>query len=497
MDLKNTQGDLLKTLKNLYDLKPPPKVEVTGPFKDLADELNSIKEHLEILKPNKYIKSDKESFFYNLPKFYQYLSDVSGSNIDFKYKNDYKINPLIKLDISSIDDIDKKFQKLKPFIEKNEQVNLNLNNVKPNIENINFNERQEPVDVNFSNINPDTKNINFNERQEPVNVNFSNINPDTKGINFNERQELVDVNFSNINPNTKGINFNERQELVDVNFSNINPDKKNINFTEKHDYKNDEIVKEYKNIVEKEISQLQNELREVTKILARIKLTTLNLSIYTSDKYLNEIKKLANNLVSIEESNLTEKSIVTDLNQYLSFKQIDLSNKTINIKNKTYNLDNNLFGGSNNLLNINESVTYVNLLKDKELLIKDFKESIDKHNVVYIHYYYYQLFILKNINQNSDKPREIYQFIKKSNFLFYWNTLYRLNESIKDPEKNPNIYFKYYIIIKVLFTLFDTIKNKWNNKPDTYKINIFKTDNKDIAKWFVIFNLFYPILLKI
>jgi tetratricopeptide (TPR) repeat protein len=44
--------------------------------------------------------------------------------------------------------------------------------------------------------------------------------------------------------NTKGINFNERQELVDVNFSNINPDKKNINFTEKHDYKNDEIVKE-------------------------------------------------------------------------------------------------------------------------------------------------------------------------------------------------------------------------------------------------------------
>ena len=451
MDLKNTQGDLLKTLKNLYDLKPPPKVEVTGPFKDLADELNSIKEHLEILKPNKYIKSDKESFFYNLPKFYQYLSDVSGSNIDFKYKNDYKINPLIKLDISSIDNIDKKFQKLKPFIEKNEQVNLNLNNVKPNIENINFNERQEPVDVNFS----------------------------------------------NINPNTKGINFNERQELVDVNFSNINPDKKNINFTEKHDYKNDEIVKEYKNIVEKEISQLQNELREVTKILARIKLTTLNLSIYTSDKYLNEIKKLANNLVIIEESNLAEKNIVTDLNQYLSFKQIDLSNKTINIKNKTYNLDNNLFGGSNNLLNINESVTYVNLLKDKELLIKDFKESIDKHNVVYIHYYYYQLFILKNINQNSDKPREIYQFIQKSTFLFYWNTLYRLNESIKDPEKNPNIYFKYYIIIKVLFTLFDSIKNKWNNKPDTYKINIFKTDNKDIAKWFVIFNLFYPILLKI
>jgi len=70
---------------------------------------------------------------------------------------------------------------------------------------------------------------------------------------------------------------------------------------------------------------------------------------------------------------------------------------------------------------------------------------------------------------------------------------------------NANLYFKYFIIIKILFVFFNSIKNKWASNssiPDNFKISIFhyeitSSSNigiKEISKYFLLFNLVYPIL---
>jgi hypothetical protein len=74
------------------------------------------------------------------------------------------------------------------------------------------------------------------------------------------------------------------------------------------------------------------------------------------------------------------------------------------------------------------------------------------------------------------------------------------NEIISNPEKYilksnvyANLYFKYFIIIKIVWIFLNAIKNKWVS-PENYKISVFNNTNNEIAKYFLLFNLFYPIL---
>jgi hypothetical protein len=210
MELKNTQADLLKTLKNLYDLKSPPKIEITGPFKELVDDLESIKQHLDLLKPNKYLASDKESYFYNLPKIHQYLNDVSGASMNFKYDNNYKMNPLIKFNTDSLNKFDSSLQDFK-FIP--------------------FNERKEPVNLNWDSLNPDKSNTDFTQKNELVNLNWGNLNPDKSNTDFTEKNELVNLNWTNLVPDKSKTDFTAKNEKVFIDLHTFTPDKSHLDFS--------------------------------------------------------------------------------------------------------------------------------------------------------------------------------------------------------------------------------------------------------------------------
>ena len=61
---------------------------------------------------------------------------------------------------------------------------------------------------------------------------------------------------------------------------------------------------------------------------------------------------------------------------------------------------------------------------------------------------------------------------------------------------HTNMYFKHFLVIKVLFTLFNEINNTSLFKPDTY-IDIFPDmENNQLGIYFLIFNLYYKILDK-
>jgi hypothetical protein len=466
MELKNTQADLLKTLKNLYDLKTPPKIEITGPFKELVDDLEGIKNHLDLLKPNKYLASDKESYFYNLPKIHQYLNDVSGANMNFKYDNNYKMNPLIKFNIDSL------LQDLKES-------------------EISFNERKEPVNLNWDNLNPDKSNTDFTEKKEPVNLNWDNLNPDKSNTDFTEKKEPVNLNWNNLNPDKSNTDFTQKNEKVFIDLHTFTPDKSHLDFSIK------KITDPDNTEIEKKILVIKSELKELTKLLAKIKLSRLTLTNYTTDKYLNDIKNNVNKYVIIEASEYSEKVQISNLAGNSYYKEAD----KLNYHNFTLHNDENDFtqlGGFANVY-INSTTEYLNLLKDKDQLLKELKESIDKNNLDYIHYYYFQLFILKKIN----KVTEIYQFITKPTLLQYCEKLDKLNEIISNPEKYilksnvyANLYFKYFIIIKIVCVFFNAIKNKWTF-PENYKISVFNNTNNEIAKYFLLFNLFYPVLNRL
>jgi hypothetical protein len=232
----------------------------------------------------------------------------------------------------------------------------------------------------------------------------------------------------------------------------------------------------------------------LTKLLAKIKFSRLTLTNYTSDKYLNDIKNNVKNYIIIAASDYPEKRKIDNPSPANYYNEVD----KLNYHNFTLHNDENDFtqlGGFANVY-INSSTEYFNLLSEKDHLLKELKISIDKNNIDYIHYYYFQLFILKRMN----KVTEIYQFITKPTLLQYCEKLDKLNEIISNPEKYilksnvyANLYFKYFIIIKIVWIFLNAIKNKWVS-PENYKISVFNNTNNEIAKYFLLFNLFYPIL---
>ena len=497
MELKNTQANLLKTLKNLYDLKSPPILEITGPFKELVDDLESIKKHLDLLKPNKYLASDKQSYFYNLPKIHQYLNDVSGANMDFKYDNNYKMNPLIKFNTDSLNNFDSLIQDLKfiPFNERKESVNLNWDNLNPDKSNTDFIAKNEQVNLNWNDLHPDKSNTDFTAKNEQVNLNWANLVPDKSNTDFVAKNEQINFNWANLVPDKSNTDFTAKNEKIFVDLHTFTPDKTHLDFNLK------KIDEPDNNEIEKKILVLRQELKELTKLLAKIKLSRLTLTNYTSDKYLNEIKNNVKNYIIIEASEYPEKAQI-NYSPPSYYNEVD----KLNYHNFTLHNDTNDFtqlGGFKNVY-INSSTEYFNLLSEKDHLLKELKENIDKNNIDYIHYYYFQLFILKKMN----KVTEVYQFITKPTLLEYCDKLDRLNKIISNPEKYilksnfyANLYFKYFIIIKIVCVFLNAIKNKWTNN-NNYKISVFnyntqKNNNKEIAKYFLLFNLFYPILNRI
>jgi hypothetical protein len=201
------------------------------------------------------------------------------------------------------------------------------------------------------------------------------------------------------------------------------------------------------------------------------------------------------------------------------FTEIKIGSNKLNISNTDYLTSTFLTGGAAARFDsrlfetfIQNSNQYIQLKKEGQITVPS--ELINKYNVLYVQYLYYQLYIYNNITALlKKKDYYIYNFLTKDLVNKYYLILnnihnkYIINSSIYvfaplssiNQKYGYTFFFKHGIIIKILFYFFESIKNKWDeeNWDTNYVIDLYQ-DRLDIniQKYFTIFNIYYDILDK-
>lgn len=506
VDLKKTQNELLKTLKNIPTIKDSGhsnnNKSLGKILSSLDNELQKLNNNFTNIKTNKYVSSNEMP---ELSEFDKFINDISGANINFTYKNDYKINPLLKLNFQNIEKVDlllKELEETVNFKERAERISLNNVN-KLNTDELkklsNFKERLEKLSLdNIDKLKVNNDLNNFKERIEKISINsIEKMKPDTDIYNFKERIESINLeNINNLTPDS-----NSSLELDASIYEN------KLNITNDYMFQNFNYTKEF-------INSIENELTYIEKIVKDLK---VRITYFKNEMNPIKIKEEVTKFIKIEKIDILEFETVTGLDHDVKFNEAHLIDKEITIKNNKYSMSNEeIFTNENFLIqsgsgkNLNDffdiAMKYNELLKKRKIII-ELKQVVEEYNLIYIQYYYYQLFIIKNINRFKGE-NQIYQILNKQSLLTYWNILNKLNDIISKPEdifsdinsRQRNVhsifFFRYYHVIKILFVFFNNMKEIWekNNYDETYKINLY--DSKEIAKYIIIFNFSYKILLK-
>jgi len=584
VDLKKTQKELLKTLKNLSDYKPSIQPKVKQSFSELEKVLIELKNRINYVEDKSQSKiGEDKSFTKDLSNFDKFLNDIDGAKLEFGYSNDYKMNPLQKIDLKKIDKVNELFESLKKdlkFEERDEKINMEkIKSLKQQIDDILFKERDEKINLNrILALKQELSDIQLNERDERIKMDkIAQIEIKLNDIQFKERDDKINLNrFQELKNPLEGINsFTERKDTI-----NLNKLKElKIDYLLKDIQTNPQVyeaqMKSSNDYLQGNYAKILEDIKSIKKTIAFAKyfIEKINkqLIILKQEFIIPDLKTYVDKYIIIEIlEDFPEKEEYTGFDEPISIKKANLTNKNINIDNLEIPMDdsdeyfspdfiNSIFlkvgGGTINsqkgalqiqkealqiqkgalqiqkggtiedLMNI--SIEYSKLLNERHLLYK-LKDLFGEYNILYIQNYFYQLFILKNINKFSNKTtHSIYQGINKKTFNNFLQILEELNKIIGNPDeifinnKNPNpmvkivsdinsrrktvhaiFYFKYYIVIKILYQFFKFISEKpW---PEGAMINVFHHEIneasdiglKDISKYLLLFNLVYPILLK-
>ena len=566
VDLKNTQQGLLKSIIRLNSVKVPPKDSLNKTFEKLNEEVDRIG---EIFKDNKLpIKSDQPSILNSLSNYDKYLNGDPDATLDFSHNfgKVHQFNPLQHLNISNLEfDIKKLGEDIK-FNERKEQLNVDsIKEIKIKDSPINFNERKEQLDVEsikqikikdnpikfderldkitikpIQDIEINSDPITFNVRTQTVSINpIQDISVNEDTINFKPRDEILTLeSLTGIKLNTSKVDFQKREDSVDVSSikllddllteTNFDEDdmKRKMNFNE-HFFDNN------KQAILNRITKLNKAFEEINKhksdLLVKIEYFKLQFNITKIQESIQNLKieKIANKekievdgleedlskfIPQITDSNPDSKQTLNKRNYWLETIDFDKDDKFPNDLLEEGNPKIQLGGNRNFQLGgtlerfIDLSKEYERLITKKKVVIKDFRKNINQYNILFIQYFNYKFYILKNINKFHLGKKEIYHYMKYSTMQRYLKILTHLNNIISNPRKifetktpvavnnaHTIIYFKHFLIIKQLFGLFDTINKEWektDKKDDSYMIDIFENENI----YFVIFNLYYKIL---
>lgn len=439
VDLKKTQSELLKTIKNFEDIKIPKTPAVKYTFDDINKELTKISKHFLFLSNNKFIESKPEVFFDGFTNFDKLMNDISGGKIENGYDNNHKLATPLKLNLDSlnflVDDID---------------------------------------DL-----------INFKERTEKISI-----------------QKILEKQIPQMDIDTDQF---------------INKLKQSSSYIEKN----------YETI-QTRIKKILDEFKLIEKILVNIE---RRIAFFKLEFDTNKIRDIVERQIIIEEIEEEEFEELNGLDELIEIPKVSFQNKFIVINGKKYELDSdaiytnpefvdiihNQTGGSIDKY-IEIAIKYKHIIKKRELIPR-LQKKVEEYNIIYIQYYYYQFYILNNVNKFYTGNKEtqgilpIYKNLTYTSVETFWKILYKLNEVIDNPKEifsdidsrertvHAVFYFKYFIIIKILFEFFNTIKKVWDNKKldKKYKVNLLDYDekeNKDIIKYILLFNLSYAVFVN-
>jgi len=503
--LQRTQEGLLKALKSFGDINITP-----NRFSKSIDEINKslieIKNKFSYSDNNKTGNVDTSTFTNNLNKFDKFLNDISGGEIKLEYKNDYKLNPLLKVNLDSLKEINVLFDEEDKFKERDQKVSLdNLKKLDPSKTVIEFNERNNKVGINLDKVALPEVPL-FNERDSKVGINLDRLSL-PEAPKFDERKNTVFIDQTLLKPQIVDINFKEKKERVNLNpIQNLNPNEmlEDINldnsfYTNK--MKKSELFITSNMTSEEKVQKLKRQVEILKKLDTLLK---NGIIYYRKDIVSDEIIKKYVTHVKFIKTETKEKELVSGFDEPIIFKEPILPDKDVIINNRKIKIEDseeyfseefisNIYrkkqeGGGLMVQYLETTAEYSKLLKDRNI-VNEFKNTVNEYNIIYIQSYYYKLFILKNINRFAkDHSNIIYQYINKETLIHYQKILNKINKYISNPEDeiftdinsraatvHAIFYFRYYIIIKKLVPFFNNILEKWiqDNIPDTYKIDVF------------------------
>ena len=537
--METTEKELLKTMINLKRTKLQSKETFKSSLDSLSKEIDRVS---NLFLDNKNIVTeDKSSILDKLSNYDKFLNDVPNVVLDFSssFNNNIKIDPLIKINIDSLNKIDSVIDdlgKIINFEKRNERININSLTKIPIAENdIKFNKRNEVVNISpLENIPTENEKLTFTPKQDILNITpLKNIPTENEKLTFTPKQDSLNIDpIDNIPTDNDKIVFSPKKEklniniikklegpLIENNFNKAEMEQK-MDFNKNFFNNNKELIEDRIINVGKEIDFLEDFTKGLKLKIAKIKLEFNNTKIKESIDNLKIVNDISNKEI-IEIDGLEEnlESFIPKI--YSKDAKLELNNKNYYLESLDFDEDRFiqdnvtqeqkipiLIGGNLEQFII-LSKKYEIILSKRKTVIEDFKETINHYNVMFIQYFNYKFFLMKNMQKFYMNKRPIYQYLSYNSFQKYLKVLTHLNKIIENPKEifqrtiplimnntHTNMYFKHFLIIKILYTLFDEINKTDLLQKDTY-IDIFPDiDDNKLGIYFLIFNLYYKILDK-
>jgi hypothetical protein len=534
--LQRTQEALLKTLVTLQKTKIPEQDRFKQNLLNISKELNRFDDllKLDVIEKGK----EDEPIFNKLSNFDKFLNGVPNTKIDFDHlKLNVPITPPLKLNIDTLLKLDKIIEALGKVID--------------------FKPREELVTIDtISNLPVDQDKLTFQARDEKVGIDkITKISGEKEKMSFNPRNEKVGIDsISKTQIKEENFEFTPRNEQVKLEQllkKKIDDVSYNLQDYEKEMNTAKLFISDNKDKILEIISKVDEELDQYKDITEKLK---LKIDYYKKEFNKDKIKETVNiitvSLISsseiievdgLEETieptipKIYEKDTKLKLNKkyyYLESIDFDDDNFINNLIDKSQKLPIQLVGGSDKILEfrlkmsggayledfIGVSKKYEDIIRKRKSIINEFSKIINEYNILFIQYFNFKFFLLKNIEKFFQTKRKIYHYLSYKSIQKYLRILEHLNKVISEPDKifgelvasinniHSKMYFKNFLIIKILYNLFDEINKKWDKEKwdKTYKIDLFSykiaefenIPQVNLCMYLLIFNFYYNTLDK-
>ena len=558
--LRRTQEELLKTLVTIKNTKIPEQDRFKKNLQNVSKELERLDDLLKIVPTTKVGEDD--SVFNHLSNFDKFLNGVPNTELKFDHlKMEAPVTPPLSLNIDTLLNLDKVIEGLGKIIEfktREEKVGITpISNLSFDQKNIQFDVRKEKIGIdNISKISGEQKPIDFIPRDEKIGIdNISKISGEQKAINFTPRDEKVGVDsISKTVINNEPLEFTPRNE--NVKLENLLKTKISNNSFKLQDYEKEMdtaklFISDNKTKIQEIITKVDLELNAYIKIKEKLLKKSLcykdefnKIKISEAVAFITAINVSSNEIIEVDGLNeslepiipkIYEKDVKLTLNKkyyYLDSIDIDDDNFINNLIDKSQKLPINLTGGSDKILDIRLKMSggaylenfiqiskqYENIIRKRKKVISEFIETMNEYNILFIQYFNFKFFILKNIEKFFQTKRKIYHYLSYESIQKYLRILTHLNKVISEPDKifneiiasinniHSKMYFKHYLIIKILYNLFDEINKKWDTEKwnKTFMIDLFSYEiaefenipQVNLCMYLLIFNFYYNTLDK-
>jgi len=515
LTLRRTQEELLKTLLTLNNTKLPEQDRFKQNLQNISKELERLDSLLKIDTIEKVVED--EPIYNKLSNFDKFLNGIPNTELNFEHlKMNAPVAPPLTLNINSLLNLDKVIDGLTKIIDfkpRDEKVSITpISNLSVDDKNIVFNPRIEKISVdNILKTPINNEKIEFTPRNEQVLIKqLLRTNIDSGSYNLEDYKKEMDTVKLFISDNKDKIE--EIIRKVDLELDQYIDITKMLStkiLSYKKEFDKGKILEAISNITA--INVLSTEIIEIDGLEETLE--PIIPKIYEKDTKLTLNKKY----YYLESLNVDKDKIIFDDDNFID-----------NLIDKSQRLPIQLTGGSNKFLHflylrggayledfIGVSKKYEDIINKRKRVIGQFTETINEYNLLFIQYFNFKFFLLKNIEKFFQTKRKIYHYLSYASIQKYLRILTHLNKVISDPDKifnemialinniHSKMYFKHFLIIKILFNLFDGINKKWETEKwdKTFMIDLFNYEIEQLSQvnlcmYLLIFNFYYTTLDK-